>query len=116
MRNELLEKQQEEKAEVPYVEDQKLKDEVIPKEADILEDPNILDISTDLLEEDADIFRKLNIPWIPSDMQGASTEKAFDSDMENLQRTVRQYRHQMDYMQEVNDGMILANIRLREYL
>ena len=49
-------------------------------------------------------------------MQGASTEKAFDSDMENLQRTVRQYRHQMDYMLEVNDGLILANRRLREYL
>ena len=109
MRNELLEQQQEEKAELPYVEDQKLKDEVILEEADILEDPNIPDISIDLLEEDADIFRKLNIPRIPSDMQGASTEKAFHSDMENLQRTVRQYRHQMDYMQEVNDGMILAN-------
>ena len=77
MRNELLKQQQEEKAEVPYVEDQKLKDEVILKEADILEDPNIPDISTDLLEEDADIFRKLNIPWILSDMQGASIEKSF---------------------------------------
>ena len=93
-----------------------MKDEVILKEVDILEDPNIPDISIDLLEEDADIFRKLNIPRIPSDMQGASTEKAFDSDMENLQRTVRQYRHQMDYMQETNDRLILVNRILREDL
>ena len=43
-------------------------DEDIPKEADTQENPSILDISTDLLEEDADIFRKFNIPWIPTDV------------------------------------------------
>ena len=89
LRNELLEQQQEEKAEVPYVEDQKLKDEVIPKEADILEDPNIPDISANLLQEDEDIFRKLNIPWMPSDAQETITGRPFDSEREYMQRTIK---------------------------
>ena len=53
---------------------------------------------------------------MPSDVQDTTTGKAFDSDKENLQRTIKQYRHQMDYMQEVDDGLILANRRLREDL
>ena len=44
------------------------------------------------------------------------TEKVIDTDKENLQKTVRQYKHQMSYMQEVNDGLMMANKRLREDL
>ena len=72
------------------------------------------DISINLLEEDANIFRKLNIPWMPSDAQETITGRPFDSERENLQKTIKQYRHQMDYMQEVNDGLILENRRVRE--
>ena len=53
---------------------------------------------------------------MPSDVKDTTTGKAFDSDKENLQRTIKQYRHQMDYMQETNYGLILANKRLREDL
>ena len=49
-------------------------------------------------------------------MQDTTTGKAFDSERENLQRTIKQYKNQMDYMQETNDGLILANRRLREDL
>ena len=49
-------------------------------------------------------------------MQDTTTGKAFDLERENLQRTIKQYRHQMDYMQETNDGLILENRRLREDL
>ena len=109
LRNELLKQQQEKETEVSYDEDQLLIDETIPKETDTQENPSIPDISTNLLEEDADIFRNLNIPWMPSDVQDTTTGKPFDSDRENLQRNIKQYRHQMDYMQEVNDGLILEN-------
>ena len=44
---------------------------------------------------------------MPSDLQETTIGKAIDSNMENLQRTIKQYRHQMDYMQETNDGLIL---------
>ena len=53
---------------------------------------------------------------MPSDVQDTTTGKAFDSYRENLQRTIKQYRYQMDYLQETNDGLILANKRLREDL
>ena len=91
-------------------------DEAIPKEADTQENPSIPDISTNLLQEDKDIFKKLDIPWMPSDIKDTTTGKAFDSDKENLQRTIKQYKHQMDYLQETNDGIIMANKRLREDL
>ena len=68
-----------------------------------------------MLEEDVDIFKKLNIPWMPSDMQDTTTWKPVDSERD-LQRAIKQYRHQMEYMLEVNDGLILANRILREYL
>ena len=116
LRAELLKQQQEEETEVLYVEGQSLKDEATPKETYTQENPSIPDISTDLLDEDADIFKKLKIPWMPSDAQETIAGKPFDSDKENLQRTIKQYRHQMDYMQEVNDGLIMANRRLREDL
>ena len=53
---------------------------------------------------------------MPSEMQDTTTGKAFDLERENLERTIKKYRHQMDYMQETNDGLILANRRLREDL
>ena len=68
LRNEMIKEEQQKEAEVSYSKDQLLIDEDIPKEADTQENPSIPDISTDLLEEDADIFRKLNIPWMPTDV------------------------------------------------
>ena len=56
-----------------------MKDEVIPKE----------EISIDLLDKDADIFRKLDIPWMPSDAQETTTGKVIDSDGENMQKAIK---------------------------
>ena len=80
------------------------------------ENPSIIDTSTDPLIDDADIFMRLDIPWNPTDEQEAMTEKVIDTDKENLQKTVRRYRQQMTYMQDVNDGLMMANRRLREDL
>ena len=49
-------------------------------------------------------------------MQRTAGNKALDSKKENLQRTIKQYKHQVEYMQETNDGLVMANIRLREDL
>ena len=35
---------------------------------------------------------------------------------ENLQRSVKQYKYQVEYMQETNDGLVMENRRLREDL
>ena len=103
-------------AEESHVEDLEWEDELILKEAGILEDPNIPDISTDLLNKDADMFKKFDIPWRPSYEQEIMTERSFDSDKENLQKTIKQYKQQMNYMQEINEGLMMANRRLREDL
>ena len=116
LRNELLQQQQEEKVEVLNVKDIEWEDELILKEAGILEHPNIPDVSIDLLNEDAEIFKKLDIPWIPDDEQDPTTGKPFDSNKENLQKTIKQYKQQMNYMQEINDGLMMEYIRLREDL
>ena len=104
LRNELLKQQQEKETEISYDEDQLKINEVIPNKTLTQENPSIPDISANLLQEDEDIFRRLKIPWMPSDVQGTTTRKVIDSDRENMQRTIKQYRYQMDYLQETNEA------------
>ena len=40
--------------------------------------------STELMEEDEEIYRRLNIPWIPNEMQTTTGHKCIDSEKENL--------------------------------
>ena len=49
-------------------------------------------------------------------MQSTTGNKVFDSEKENLQRTRTKYKHQVEYMQETNDGLVMANRILREDL
>ena len=39
-----------------------------------------------------------------------------DSETENLQKTVKQYKYQIDFLSETNDGLIMTNRRLRDDL
>ena len=80
----MLKQQQGKETKVSYDEDQLLIDEATPAEAASQENPSIPDISANLLQEDEDIFRKLNIPWMPSDAQETITGRPFDSEKENL--------------------------------
>ena len=68
------------------------------------------------MEEDEEIFRKLKIPWIPEGMQPVLEGKCIDSENENLQRSIKQYNHQIEYLHETNEGLMTANKILREYL
>ena len=49
-------------------------------------------------------------------MQTIAGNKTFDSEKESLQRSVQQYKYQVEYMQETNDGLVIANTKLREDL
>ena len=91
-------------------------DENVPCEAEIEENLSFPKTPIELLPEDEEIYRRLNIPWLPNEMQSTAGNKAFDSEKENLQRTVKQYKYQVEYMQETNDGLVMANRRLREDL
>ena len=68
------------------------------------------------MKEDEEIYKKLNIPWIPKAMQSILEGKCIDSKKENMQRSIKQYKHQIEYMHETNDGLVTANKRLREDL
>ena len=75
--------------EASYSENRLEMDENAPDEADNQENPNVHGVSTELLPKDDDIFRKMNIPWLPSELHNTTTGKFFDSEKENLQRTIK---------------------------
>ena len=49
-------------------------------------------------------------------MQPVLEGKYMDSENENLQRSIKQYKHQIEYLHERNEGLVTANKILREYL
>ena len=68
------------------------------------------------MKEDEEIFKKLEIPWMPEGMQPILEGKCIDSENENLKRSIKQYKYQIEYMHETNEGLVTANRRLREDL
>ena len=46
-------------------------------------------------EEDEEIFKKLKIPWMLEGMQSASEGQCIDSENENLQRSIKQYKYEI---------------------
>jgi len=112
IKNKLLKQQQEEKAKVSPVENQEWEeeDELILREAGILKDPSIPADFIDLLIKDA------NIPEITSFEQESMTVRSVDIDKESLQKIIQQYKQQMKYMKDVNDGLMMVNRGLIEEL
>ena len=53
---------------------------------------------------------------MPEGMHPVSEGKCIDSENENLQRSIKQYKYQIEYLHETNEGLVTANRRLREYL
>ena len=68
------------------------------------------------MKEDEEIFKKLKIPWIPEGMQPIVEGKCIDSQKENMQRSIKQYKHKIEYLHESNEGLATTNKRLREDL
>ena len=116
IRGQILKEQQKDEIEVSHSENKLIIDENVLGETETKENLIFHEIPTELLPEDEEIYRRLNIPWLPNEMQSIVGNKAFDSEKENLQRTIKQYKHQVEYMQETNDGLVMANRRLREDL
>ena len=67
------------------------------------------------MEEDEEIFKKLKIPWMLEEMNPVLEGKCIDSKNENLQ-SIKQYKYQIDYLHETNEGLVTANRILREDL
>ena len=71
---------------------------------------------TEDMKEDEEIFKKLKIPWMPKGMQPILEGKCIDSDNENLQWSIKQYKHQIEYLHERNEGLVTTNKILGEDL
>ena len=71
---------------------------------------------TEQMEEYEEIFKKLKIPWMLEEMHPALEGKCIDFENENLQRNIKQYKYQIEYLQETNEGLVTVNRRLSEDL
>ena len=112
----MLQEQQEGEIKDFHSEKKVMVEDNVPCEAETKENLSFPETPTKLLLEDEEIYKRLNIPWLPNEMQTTAGNKAFDSKKENLQRSVKQYKYQLEYMQETNDGLVMENRRLREDL
>ena len=67
-------------------------------------------------EEDDAIFKKMNIPWLSEKASSFQEGKCIDSENENLQKTVKDYKYQIDFLNETNEGLVMENKILMEDL
>ena len=80
----MLKEQQEGEIEVSHSENKLMVDENVLGENETKENLIFHETPTELLPEDEEIYRRLNIPWLPNEMQSTAGNKAFDSEKENL--------------------------------
>ena len=53
-------------------------------------------------EDDEEIFKKLKIPWLLGGLSSTSEGKCIDSENENLQRSIKHYKYQIEFLHETN--------------
>ena len=116
IRNEMVQEQQQKDVKSSCVEKREIVEEEVHCNTETEEHPEIPVTSTELMKEDEEIYKKLKIPWTREGMQTISGDKCIDSEKENLQRSIKQYKYQVEYIHETNDGLITANRRHREDL
>ena len=58
-------------------------------------------------EDDEAIFKKLNIPWLSEKASSFQEGKCIDSENENLQKIVKQYKYQINFLNETNEGLVM---------
>ena len=67
-------------------------------------------------QEDDLIFNKFDISWMTNQGSTLQGEVHMDSEIENLKKTVEQYKYQIGFLSETNDRLVMTNRRLRAYL
>ena len=64
-------------------------------------------------EDDEEIFKKLNVPWLSEGTSSFQEGKCIDSENENIQKSVKQYKYQTDFVHETNKRLVMENKILR---
>ena len=67
-------------------------------------------------EDNEEIFKRLNVPWLSKGTSSFQEGKCIDSENENIQKSVKQYKYQIDFLHEISEGLVMENRILREYL
>ena len=80
----MLQEQQEGKIKASHSEKKVMVEENVPYEYETEENLIFPETPAELLPEDEEIYRRLNIPWLPNEMKSAAENKAFDLEKENL--------------------------------
>ena len=68
-------------------------EEKVPCKAESEEHLGFPKTPTELLPEDEEIYKRLNIPWLPNERQTIEGNETFDLEKENLQISVKQYKY-----------------------
>ena len=53
---------------------------------------------------------------MPEGLSSASEGKCIDSKIENIRRSIKQYKYQIEFLHETNEGLVVANKILRKDL
>ena len=67
-------------------------------------------------EEDDLIFKKIDIAWLSDKTSTLQGGMYIDLETENLKKTVKQYKYQIGFLSETNDGLFMTNRIPREDL
>ena len=113
VRNQMLQEQQQSEVKISCLEKKEIDQEEVSCNTEKEEHPKFPVTSTELMNEDEEIYKRLKIPWTPEVMQTIVGDKCIDSEKENLQRSIKQYKYQIEYMHEANDGLVTENRILR---
>ena len=95
VRSQLLQEQQEGEIKASYLEKKVMVEEKVPCEAETEEHIGLHETPSELFPEDEEIYKRLNIPWLPNEMQTIAGNKTFDSEKKNLQISLKQYKYQV---------------------
>ena len=76
----MLQEQQEGEIKSSYSEKKVMVGEKVPCKAESEEHLRFPGTPTELLQEDEEIYKRLNIPWLPNEMQTIAGNKTFDSE------------------------------------
>ena len=64
-------------------------------------------VETKQHEEDDEEILILNFPWLSEEVSSFQEGKFIDSQNENMQKTVKQYKYQIDFLNETNEGLVM---------
>ena len=89
----MFQEQQQSEVKISCLEKKEMVKEEVPYNAENEEHPKFHVTSTELMNEDEEIYKILKLPWTPEGMQTIARDKCIDSEKENLQRSIKQYKY-----------------------